>query len=74
MTTFGHVWGIKQHESNSTLILENAYIYTSTLILCNSLNYDLMDIKLGTSLNLSFYHSSELYGQNCLYQYCTALC
>ena len=44
-------------------LLENADIYTSTLILCNSLNYNLIDIKLGTILHLSFfYHSAELYG------------
>ena len=55
-------------------LLENADIYTSTLILCNSLNYNLIDIELGTILHLPFfYHSSELYGQNCWYQYCTAL-
>ena len=55
-------------------LLENADIYTSTLILCNSLNYNLIDIKLGTILHLSlFYHSAELYGQNCWYQYFTAL-
>ena len=43
-------------------LLENADIYTSTLILCNLLNYDLINIKLGTILHLSFfYHSAELY-------------
>ena len=56
-------------------LLRDADIYTSTLILYNSLNYNLIDTKLGTILHLLFfYHYSELHGQNCLYQYCTALC
>ena len=56
-------------------LLPDADIYTSTLILNNSLNYNLIDTKLGTILHLLFfYHYSDLYGQNCSYQYCTALC
>ena len=54
---------------------ENTHIYTSTLILCNSLNYTLIDTKLCTILHLLlFYHSSELHGQTYWYQCCTALC
>ena len=56
-------------------LLDNADIYTSTLILCNSLSYSLIDTKLGTMLYLLlFYHSFELHGQNYWYQCCTALC
>ena len=29
-------------------LLDNVDIYTSTLILCNSLNYNMIDTKLGT--------------------------
>ena len=43
-------------------LLHDADIYTSTLILYNSLNYNLIDTKLGTTLHLLFfYHYSELY-------------
>ena len=56
-------------------LLHDADIYTTTLILYNSLNYTLIDTKLGTILNLLFfYYSSELYSQTCWYQCCTALC
>ena len=55
-------------------LLHDADIYTSTLILYNSLNYILIDTKLGTILHLLFFYQySEIYGQNCWYQYCTAL-
>ena len=54
-------------------LLDNAGIYTSTLILCNSLNYSLIDTKLGTMLHLLlFYHSFELHGLNYWYHCCTA--
>ena len=56
-------------------LLHDVDIYTSTLILYNSLNYNLIDTKLSIIFHLLFfYHYSELYGQNCWYQYCTALC
>ena len=45
-------------------LLHDADIYTSILILYNSLNYNLIDTKLGTILHpLFFYHYSELHGQ-----------
>ena len=56
-------------------LLHDADIYTSTLILYNSLNYNLIDTKLDTILHLLFfYHYSELYGQKYWYQSFTALC
>ena len=56
-------------------LLHDADIYTSTLILYNSLNYNLIGTKLGTILHLLFfYHYSELYGQTYWYQCCSALC
>ena len=36
-------------------------IYTSTLILCNPLNYDLIDTKLGTMLHLLLFYDSSSY-------------
>ena len=40
-------------------------IYTSTLILRNSLNYHLIDIKLGIRIHLLIlYYTPELNGQN----------
>ena len=49
-----------------TPLLHDADIYTSTLILYNSLNCNLIDTKLGTMVYLLlFCHSSELYGQKC---------
>ena len=58
---------------SSRPLLENADIYTSTLILCNSFNYNLIDTKLNTIFDLLFfYHSFELYSQTYWYQCCTA--
>ena len=45
-----------------TPLLHDADIYTSTLILYNSFNYNLIDTKLGSILHLLFFYQySELY-------------
>ena len=55
-------------------LLDNADIYASTLILCTSLYYNLIDTKTGTMVHLLlFYHSSQLYGQKHWYQCYTTL-
>ena len=45
-------------------LVNNVDIYTSTLILCNSLNYNMINTKLCTLVHLLIlYQLSELYGQ-----------
>ena len=44
-------------------LLDDMDVYAFTLILCNSLNYNLIDTKLSTIVHLLIlYYPSELYG------------